>query len=655
MVCVGWMRDRLSGAIGTLGVVATGMFAPVGLVLLGTRTLLLGRSPERTSRLRVYIGLAVALWMMASVGSVVRGNLGEVAKLAGETLLIFVSAFALRAPRRIASVGMLISLVVLVGSLLVETTVATHSWVPKGYRVTLSSVLKRISRPIRVGPVGDPLYRSWHVKPGGGSLELHAQVRLLEGAPGWDWNSASQQASLSPVRAGRSKWTQFVPQGPNPYIFRGMNTGQPIAGHTFRASIVLRAISQPAPCGRFYIADRGASQRTSRVVCPKPVWTTYWLDWTAPPDAQSPTVDIILNGFRDETLDIRDASLSERKGDRWQPLRPLSPIGVQIALSWGEGAPWGPPQSRIRTVQVVPSADWQTVSLSVPAPSLSSAGKVYATLKVERGVSVSVRRTRLRQVGAGIAQPVPTQVVRKSRRDLWFGQYNLAADAFLADGLVAMVAADSPALAVAGGLLALIGLMATASRAAFWSGVIAFAVLLWMATERRVRWGIVALAVATGTAILLRAPTELGRLRISSLVGTVDPVSRWDIWRTAWRAFVSHPWLGLGAGASQFADYFHAHAPSNRGAIVTHAHNLWLQFAASYGILGAVAVTVATGLLIALAWRRGRWKGIVFVAPILFVQVFDYTILFSAVLLPMILGLNVLAPRSDSYCSGPTT
>jgi O-antigen ligase len=125
----------------------------------------------------------------------------------------------------------------------------------------------------------------------------------------------------------------------------------------------------------------------------------------------------------------------------------------------------------------------------------------------------------------------------------------------------------------------------------------------------------------------------------------VNPISRWDIWQVALQALLAYPLTGLG---TQPFISFMAGLDFPRHLIATHAHNLWLQFGAAYGIPGLLAALWLTGGLLGLAWRWGRWRGLGLVVPVMIMQLFDYTLFYAGVLFPLILGLNALRDNADT-------
>lgn len=120
---------------------------------------------------------------------------------------------------------------------------------------------------------------------------------------------------------------------------------------------------------------------------------------------------------------------------------------------------------------------------------------------------------------------------------------------------------------------------------------------------------------------------------------------RREIWGTALQAFLTHPLRGLAGSGTDFPSYWLQQHPQATEARVAHAHDLWLQFAASYGVAGVVTVLVLTGGLAWLGWRRARLRGLALVGTTLALNVFDLTLFYAGVFMPLLLGLNLLRPQ----------
>src|SRR5690606_22721899 len=96
-----------------------------------------------------------------------------------------------------------------------------------------------------------------------------------------------------------------------------------------------------------------------------------------------------------------------------------------------------------------------------------------------------------------------------------------------------------------------------------------------------------------------------------------------------------------------FPESWSALHPDDMRSPPNHAHNLFLEFGARFGWPGVGAAGLLTGLLIALAWRRGRWRYLALVGPVLLMTLLDYTLLYQGVLYPLIAGL-ALSPSVDA-------
>jgi len=151
------------------------------------------------------------------------------------------------------------------------------------------------------------------------------------------------------------------------------------------------------------------------------------------------------------------------------------------------------------------------------------------------------------------------------------------------------------------------GLAYTGSRAGLLAGLAGVALQLALVArqgeQRRIFWGgvgVVGLAVAyvayssfeAGFGRLTRL-TEQGGFRLEGMADT-------------WELFLRFPWTGVGLGAFRAA--FPLVHPVGEEGIWWHAHNDWLELAATTGVVGVALagyglVWLARGL--ARSWRRG--------------------------------------------------
>lgn len=75
-------------------------------------------------------------------------------------------------------------------------------------------------------------------------------------------------------------------------------------------------------------------------------------------------------------------------------------------------------------------------------------------------------------------------------------------------------------------------------------------------------------------------------------------------WQAGWRMFEDHPWLGVGIG--NYAVAYPAYAPPHWYEPLGHAHNIFINFLAETGILGATAFLMLWLGIGWVAWGRAR-------------------------------------------------
>ncbi len=353
----------------------------------------------------------------------------------------------------------------------------------------------------------------------------------------------------------------------------------------------------------------------------QPDWQTYSVAWRVPESVTTSVLRVVLNDFNGYTFDVGEVVLEEQVGDAWTGLGPLEPTGVALSVSAGGQI--------LASSRFLPRETWETYQLALRLPDNARA-TLKATLTVEPGITVAVRNISLDSDTAGrVGFALPAE----QRQAFWFEHDNLAGHSLATLGLLLVSVTRTLASSLLGLSLALTAVGFTGSRAAWLAAVIGLPWLLWLRYRpRRQLWllGTAALGIALVTFGL---PNRLRTLEAN------NPVSRPDIWRVAWQGFLEHPWTGVG---TNFPDYWRETYRGASSEIVPHAHNLWLQFAAVYGLPGLVAVLWLTGCFLYLAWTWGRWRGLALVVPVFVMNLFDYTFFYSGVLFPLILGVNAL-------------
>ena len=132
---------------------------------------------------------------------------------------------------------------------------------------------------------------------------------------------------------------------------------------------------------------------------------------------------------------------------------------------------------------------------------------------------------------------------------------------------------------------------------------------LWMRPWRARRWPWIAAIVA-----LLVVATALAWTRIPELrdgfaqlfvVEGVEGNTRWDVWAGTVRSFARSPVLGSGLGTYRYV--IGLDKPATGTAILEQAHNDWLEWLSTTGVVGAaVLLLVLASLVVRLRPRRVR-------------------------------------------------
>ncbi len=560
-------------------------------------------------------------------------------RLVGEMLLGLAVSLILHFARSWARVLLLAVLLLLAISGIVAWDLSKYTW-SQATNIALLPVLRQQQEETIHGTGA----RKWRVSPGAG-LELSFDARLTGGMTGWDWIRSEPDFKLQPREENGQMFTHVTtPLGKDPYLMRTFDTGAPTGGHTFKVTLAMRA-PQPIPAkgcrGVWLQVWYEGGGRKCLAVSLDSRWKTFTLTWTVPQGAKSPVIRVVLNDFDGLSYDVRDVQLYERTGQGWRQLAPLVPAGAYMQVSGEKGL-------ELASVSFLPTAHWQHFSfpllkiLKKKPRGSSITVVVHAAESANNPFAFETRNVKLANINSSAAAPAPRPVPLASlthmRQSLYFNQPNLAGHTVTALGLAALSTLYSGWLGLVTLALSVFTIWLTGSRAAWLAAFIGLPRLLWLVCRRRELWWVFSALIAAAAAffILFGADT-LGRLQLFN-TEDINPVSRPEIWRTALQAFTSHFWTGI--GAENFTAYWHTRHPGTPA--VTHAHDLWLQFAASAGIFGLLAILWLTAGFVYLAWRWERWRGLGLILPVLLMNVFDYTFFYAGVLFPLILGMNAL-------------
>lgn len=258
---------------------------------------------------------------------------------------------------------------------------------------------------------------------------------------------------------------------------------------------------------------------------------------------------------------------------------------------------------------------------------IQAAGGLLPPAEALEALPAGMREAGLERLGGG-------RTMGTARLPGHFGALMLMAAPLLASGALSgarrlrMVHWAGLALAVAGVLL---------SRSLAAVLVALVLVALGAASTRMSRW----VWLAGATVLLLGAAVAAGRGDLA----TLEPLRlRLVNWRTAWDAFLAHPFTGVGLGGVGQAGLTAATGGVN---ITPYAHNTPLQLLAELGLAGAGAgglfAAWLTGLVKA-AWREHRALAMaVLVLPLH--NLVDFSFYAAEVLLPWCVLLGALAAR----------
>lgn len=91
----------------------------------------------------------------------------------------------------------------------------------------------------------------------------------------------------------------------------------------------------------------------------------------------------------------------------------------------------------------------------------------------------------------------------------------------------------------------------------------------------------------------------------TSLRDIASPQSKFAAWRSAGSLIEESPWVGVGRGAME-SSFTRVH-PASGHVTFSHVENEYIQTVVDYGIVGAIALVIALGLVMFAAVRR--WNG----------------------------------------------
>lgn len=462
--------------------------------------------------------------------------------------------------------------------------------------------------------------RAWRAPEAGDRVRFEFQARA-RGEPGDNanaaWIATSGGVDVSGAPHGATRLTAREPPGATSHL---RITRQPLAGRTFRIRLWARLGDPTGEASLLAtVSDRHGYYKQDLQVRVDSEWERFSTTWEAPTEATSRALSITLSRLPRNEVFVRGLTVEELTQDGWSEVE-----GQPMLLSLPS------PETTVAAAEEPfgLGSEWRTLAWPLEPWPTTWLHPVELRAIVGNGQVVEIRNLRL--VGPGGPLP-PYRPAHRS--DLGLGHPNLAGHsvAILFAAWLTMV--RSFPLAASGGVMSLATMGFVGSRAGALAIALAFA--LWVLTQtgsRRSRILASVAAALSACAAVVIAVEWLGR-------GGELMASRPQIWGAAWLALTEHPWTGHPGGFATFwSERF------GQLGEVQHAHNLWLEFGATYGIAGLVSAFVLTVALAAVAWAWGRQLGMVLLAPLLLLQAFDYTLFYAGVLYPTIAALNALGP-----------
>jgi len=129
---------------------------------------------------------------------------------------------------------------------------------------------------------------------------------------------------------------------------------------------------------------------------------------------------------------------------------------------------------------------------------------------------------------------------------------------------------------------------------------------------------------------------------------------RFGLWQVAWNSFINAPWLGVGIGQYSWQTFILAGIlpPGTLPGAAEHAHNLFLQLLAEFGI-GSLLLLMVVGIALVREflrqdWGLAHWWGLAVLAVIGIHSQLEYPLWYAFFLGPTALILGAIVPSPIS-------
>ena len=185
---------------------------------------------------------------------------------------------------------------------------------------------------------------------------------------------------------------------------------------------------------------------------------------------------------------------------------------------------------------------------------------------------------------------------------------------FVAWSAMSAVTRRGRTLWLAGTMLQALAVWLSRSRGGLFGAIVALGVLAyvnraWLRTFTGGSIGLRPIAVGVLALVLVLAPV-VSRARLAEVGDSLTAVRRWQYWRGAAAVFRAHPIVGT--GPDTFYASYGPHRPAVDGAAhglispPDKPHNVYLEYAASTGVLGLAAFLALVGLTLTYGARTLR-------------------------------------------------
>lgn len=462
--------------------------------------------------------------------------------------------------------------------------------------------------------------RHWALSNSMGQLEVALRARSTGEHSKWSWRRSNPGTSLMPQGSmGAAVWT---PAEPNEWISRSVGGLSSLDGRTFRASFEVYVLHESSGrvCGSLFVAIAGGGSRAQSNRCLSEERSEIGVTLNVEGDTDATQINFGLSGFPAGTsIVIADGRLEEVVGGATRPLGVPAPLGFAVRLGF-EG------RARQEYRFDLPGSETEyQLQFEVPANRLV---RFWTDIAVEAGSKLELADFSVDTEG-GRAAPS----LRSARVNFGAPHANLAGHslALTASILVAIGTRRMRLLAILLGPL-VVGF--TGSRAGFVALLGAVIVdLVWRFSNKssaeasRRSWRLGVLFVL-GSMLLVALIFGLLDGRIIAIDG-LGASNRMEIYRTALEEIVRS-----GGQVGKELPGIGAMDEVTSGA--NHAHNLWLELWLRFGALGLLAVSVLTvGLLITMFRPERRRSGAVIAVCLLLANVFDFSLFYQGVLVPL--------------------